>query len=139
MGMDPEDLKNLAHQFSDLASAVADWEATHAITDPTLQAEMDTLLSKLANLSNDLEDEAVAAAVASLGSPVDALRQATLNAQHALKVIADTQKVLKIAAAAVAVGAALVAPIPTAAGIAEAVDGFVAAAQPVPANASGVS
>ena len=130
MGLSGQELRNLAHEISAVARALADWGSTHPITDPTQQDQLDDFVSDLVQASNDLEDDAVAAGLANVAVAAADLQSATQKVQHTLRVIQDVEKVLAIAGAAAGVGAALLAPVPSAAAIATSVDGLAQAAGP---------
>ena len=127
MGLSAEDLRDLSHELSALARALADWGSAHPITDTKEQSRLDGFISDLVEASNTLEDAAVQTALANVAVAATDLEFAAQKAQDALKVIQDVQEVLAIAGAAVGVGTALIAPIPSAAAIASAVDGLVQA------------
>jgi hypothetical protein len=141
MAFTPEQLKALAHNLGDLSGALAEFEeATPGSTLMTAGEaaaalgieDLDAILTaqpelaglalprfvvQLANLSDELEDAAVSAALADLEGDVQSLVDGTAEAQEAIAHVERIEKVLGIALAALAVAtsvaAAIAAPSPT--------------------------
>jgi hypothetical protein len=128
MGLNAQDLKNIASALSALARALADWGNTHPITDPTQQAQFDDFVSSLVQASDSLMNAAVTAALANVAVSAADLQNATDRARHTLKVINDVTTALKIAGAAVALGTSLLSPAPST--VSGALNGLVQAVQP---------
>jgi hypothetical protein len=139
MSLNANDLKTLGKEFSGLARAVADWGATHSITDQAQQKHLDDLVYALVETSDDLATAALTAALATVGTSVDGLQNGIRTAQHALTIISDVGKVFSILGAAAGLGGAVLAPVPTAAGIAGALNGLVQATQAALAGPSGAA
>ncbi len=138
MNLSAGDLSNLSHELSTLARALADWGTTNPINDPGQQGRLDAFVARLVEDSDNLENDAVTAALATVQASATDLVSATQQAKHALTVIHDVEKALAIAGAAVGLGAALLGGAPTAAAISAAANGIVqAASQPAVAPASG--
>jgi hypothetical protein len=123
--MSPEDLKNLAHDYEDLADTFVSWRAANPIVDPTLSEQFDDMVADLVAKANKLESLAVAAALANIETSGADLRSATQKARHALTVIKDFNAALAIGGAAVGVVASLVAPVVSAATVAGALSGLI--------------
>ncbi len=127
--MTPDDLKSLAHAYSDLAAGMVQWRVSNLITDPKLGSKYNDQVADVVGASDQLEHKAVTAALAALQTSVAELKAATQKAQDALKVIKDITTVFAIAGAAVGIVAALMAPAVSGAAVAGAMDGLVQAVQ----------
>ena len=127
--MSPEDLKNLAHAYGELAEDLVAWRATNPIADEELGEKYDSQVADLVGKSDKLESLAVTSALANLQTSVADLRAATHKAKHALEVIKDVTTALAIGAAAVGAVASLLAPTVTAGAVADALDGLAQAIQ----------
>ena len=140
MAFTPEQLKALAHNLGDLSAALAEFEeATPGSTLMTAGEaaaalgvdDIDTILAarpelaglalprfvvQLSNLSDELEDAAVTAALANLEGDIQSLVDGTAEAKEAVAHVQRIEKVLGIALAALAVAtsvaAAIAAPSP---------------------------
>jgi len=113
MDWTPLDLKNLAALFDDLADAVLDYRRQKGATLSDAQKrQLTSQFGQLISYAETLEDMAVSGALAGVGTDVRDLQSASHDAIQALQTIANVQKAISIAVAAVAVGAAIVAPAP---------------------------
>jgi alanine-alpha-ketoisovalerate/valine-pyruvate aminotransferase len=134
--MSPEDLRNLAHGYEDLADALVAWRGANPITDPALGEQFDDLVADLVGESSQLENIAVTTALQNLQTSVAGLQAATLQAKHALTVVKDATIALAIGAAAVGVVAALLAPTVSVGAVAGALGGLAGAVQAAIASSS---
>lgn len=111
--MNPGDLEVLGDAYSDFASALVDWRASHPISDPTSGAQFDQLVADVIGNSDALGEAALTAALQSVQTSVADLKAATQKAQHALTVIKDVTMALSIGEAVVGLAACLLAPTVT--------------------------
>ncbi len=135
MSLNAADLKNLANEYSAVAKAIADWNASHPITDEAQQTQIDDLVSDLVEKSGNLMIAAVTEAMATMAVTVANLKNATQQAQHALNVINDVTKIIGIGGALIGLGAAILDPTP--AGIVGAANGVIQAVKQALAPAAG--
>ena len=113
MDWTPLDLKNLAALFDDMADAVLGYRRQNgAALSDTQKRQLTTQFGQLISYSETLEHMAVSGALSGVGTDVKDLQSASHDAIQALQTIANVQKAISIAVAAVAVGAAIVAPAP---------------------------
>lgn len=107
------DLKNLGALFEDLAEATLNFRIQNAGSLTQLQKNQLTMqFGQLQSYSEQIENEALAVATTEIQGSVKTLQNGAHSAIHALTVIADVQKAISIAAAAVGVGFAILTPTP---------------------------
>lgn len=123
--MSPEDLKDLAHGYRELADAFVSWRGAHHIADPTLSDQFDRMVADLTGKSNRLERQSVTTALQDLQTSLTDLHEATRQAKNALTTVKDLTKALAIGGAAVSVVASLMAPAVAADTVADALNGLV--------------
>lgn len=113
MDWTPLDLKNLAALFDDMADAVLSYRRQNgAALSDAQKRQLTTQFGQLISCAETLEHMAVSGALSDVGTDVKDLQSASHDAIQALQTIANVQKAISIAVAAVAVGAAIVAPAP---------------------------
>jgi len=116
MDWTPLDLKNLAALYDDMADALLAFRRQNAGTLPqTTRNKLTTVFGQLISAAESFEHLAVAGALTGLNSDVKDLQNAAHDTIAALQTIADVQKAMGIAVAAVAVVTA-VATTPISAG-----------------------
>jgi hypothetical protein len=109
----PLDLKNLAALFDDMADAVLNYRRQNgAALSDAQKRQLTSQFGQLISCAETLEHMAVSGALTGVGTDVKDLQSASHDAIQALATIANVQKAISIAVAAVAVGAAIVAPAP---------------------------
>src|SRR5882762_5854830 len=108
MDWTPLDLKNLAALFDDLADAVLSYRRQNgAALNDAQKRQLTTQFGQLISHAETLEDMAVSGALSDVGTDVKDLQSASHDAIQALQTVANVQKAIAIAVAAVAVGAAI--------------------------------
>jgi hypothetical protein len=109
----PLDLKNLAALFDDMADAVLGYRRQNGpkLSDAQ-KRQLTSQFGQLISCAETLEHMAVSGALSGVGTDIKDLQSASHDAIQALQTIANVQKAISIAVAAVAVGAAIVAPSP---------------------------
>jgi hypothetical protein len=108
MDWTPLDLKNLAALFDDMADAVLTYRKQNGSTlSDAEKSDLTTQFGELISTAEKLEEMAVEGALANVGTDVKNLQNATHDAIAALQTIADVQKALSVAVAAVALGVAI--------------------------------
>lgn len=113
MDWTPLDLKNLAALFDDMADAVLNYRRQNgAALSDAQKRQLTSQFGQLISCAETLEHMAVSGALTGVGTDVKDLQSASHDAIQALATIANVQKAISIAVAAVAVGAAIVAPAP---------------------------
>jgi hypothetical protein len=113
MDWTPLDLKNLAALFDDMADAVLAFRKQNGATlSDSEKLQLTTQFGQLISSAETVEHLAVAGALAGVDTDVKDLQSASHDAIAALKTISDVQKIVTIAVAVVALGAAIAAPTP---------------------------
>jgi hypothetical protein len=113
MDWTPLDLRNLAALFDDMADAVLAYRKQNgASLSDSEKLQLTTEFGQLISSAETVEHLAVAGALSGVDTDVKDLQSASHDAIAALKTITEVQKVVTIAVAAVALGAAIAAPTP---------------------------
>ena len=113
MDWTPLDLKNLAALFNDMADAVLAYRKQNGATLSDAETlQLTTQFGQLISSAETMEHLAVAGVLPGIATDVKDLQSASHGAIAALKTISDVQKIVTIAIAAVALGAAIAAPTP---------------------------
>jgi hypothetical protein len=108
MDWTPLDLKNLAALYDDLADAVLAYRKQNSATlSDDEKSDLTARFGELISTAETLEHMAVTGALTDIGADVKNLQIATHDAIDAFQTIADVQKALSIAVAAVALGVAI--------------------------------
>jgi hypothetical protein len=128
MGLTAADLKELAHDFLDVAQALSDYRTAHPISDPLQRNDFNAAFSQIVATADNLENQAVSAALAAITTSAQALKVGVQSAAAAVKKIAEVTSVLKIVTAAVGLGTAILSPTPP--GVASALGNLVQAIHP---------
>jgi hypothetical protein len=132
MGLTAADLKELAHDYLDLAQALLDYRTTYPISDPTQRNDFNTVFNRIVVTADNLENQAVTAALAEISTSAQSLEVGVQSAAAAVKRIANVASVIKIAIAAAGLGTAILNPTP--AGVASALTNLVQAIHPEAAS-----
>ena len=113
MDWTPLDLKNLAALFDDMADAVLSYRRQNGpkLSDAQ-KRQLTAQFGQLISYAETLGHMAVSGALSGVGTDIKDLQSASHDAIQALQTIANVQKAVSITVAAVAVGAAIVAPSP---------------------------
>jgi hypothetical protein len=115
MDWTPLDLKNLAALFDDLADAVLAFRKNYASTlSEDEKSDLITQFGDLISAGETLEHMAVEGALADVSTDITDLQNATHDAIAAVQTIADVQKAISIAVAAVTLGVAIATENPAA-------------------------
>jgi len=128
MGLTAADLKDLAHDYLDVAQALVDYRNRFPISDPTQRKDFNAAFNQIVVTADNLENQAVSAALAGISTSAQSLRVGVQSAAAAVKTIAEVSSVIKVVTAAVGLGTAILNPTP--AGVASALSNLVQAIHP---------
>jgi hypothetical protein len=118
----------LAHDYLDVAQALVDYRNRFPISDPTQRNDFNAAFNQIVVTADNLENQAVSAALAGIATSAQSLRVGVQSAAAAVKTVAEVSSVIKVVTAAVGLGTAILNPTP--AGVAGALSNLVQAIHP---------
>jgi hypothetical protein len=136
MGLTAADLKALSQDYLDLAQALLAYRTSYPISDQTQRNNFNDVFSQVVVTADNLENQAVTAALANISTSAQSLGVGVQSAAAAVKRIAEVTGVIKVVTAAVGLGTAILNPTP--AGVASALSNLVQAIHPEAASGGSI-